>query len=188
VAARRGFADARGFCHVHTWQFQQIAAPQGISEGYAPLVDAVAAALREALERAPREAATSTAALLATSETCPACRVLWEMEQERLQRFLVELGSVDRERSHGESAGLCLPHLRAAVACAPAAEIIACLLREGVRGLEELSEDLRSYALKRDALRGGLLNANEESAWRRALVSLTGERDGRALWSDEAQA
>jgi hypothetical protein len=38
---------------------------------------------------------------------------------------------------------------------------------------------MRSYALKRDALRRTLLNANEENARRRALVQLTGERTVR---------
>jgi hypothetical protein len=50
----------------------------------------------------------------------------------------------------------------------------------------QLSEDLHSYALKRDALRRGLLNATEESAWRRVLVELTGERAVLGPWSDEA--
>jgi predicted GTPase len=37
-AARCAFAAGRGFCPLHTWQFEQLASPQGISEGYAPLV------------------------------------------------------------------------------------------------------------------------------------------------------
>ena len=35
--ARVAFVSARGFCWVHTWLFQKIASPQGISEGYAPV-------------------------------------------------------------------------------------------------------------------------------------------------------
>jgi hypothetical protein len=34
---------------------------------------------------------------------------------------------------------------------------------------------MRSYVLKRDALRRGLQNRDEETAWRRALVQLAGE-------------
>jgi len=120
---------------------------------------------------------------LPTTETCPACRVLREMEEERLGEVLRQLGSMDAEPSHARSSALCLPHLRSALARAPSAETTAFLLREQVRRLEELSEDLRSYTLKRDALRRGLLNANEESAWRRALVVLAGERAVRGLWS-----
>ena len=35
---------------------------------------------------------------------------------------------------------------------------------------------LRSYPLKRDALRRGFINTQEEQAWWRALVQLVGER------------
>jgi hypothetical protein len=48
-----------------------------------------------------------------------------------------------------------------------------------VQLLEEISEDMRSYTLKRDALRRGLLNSHEKNAWRRALVQLVGERTVR---------
>lgn len=34
---------------------------------------------------------------------------------------------------------------------------------------------MHSYVLKRDAIRRGLLNDNEENAWRWALTQLTGE-------------
>jgi len=53
------------------------------------------------------------------------------------------------------------------------------LLREQVRRLEDLADDLRSYTLKRDALRRGLLHQEEADAWRRALVQLVGERAAR---------
>ncbi len=53
------------------------------------------------------------------------------------------------------------------------------LLRKQVRRLENLADDLRSYTLKRDALRRGLLHQEEEDAWRLALVQLVGERAAR---------
>jgi hypothetical protein len=60
------------------------------------------------------------------------------------------------------------------------------LLREQARRLADLAEDLRSYALKRDALRRGLLHQEEADAWRRALVQVVGERAARggALLAD----
>ena len=48
---------AHGFCRVHTWLFQQIAAPQGINLGYAPLVETAAAELRLLIGRPPHESA-----------------------------------------------------------------------------------------------------------------------------------
>ncbi len=53
------------------------------------------------------------------------------------------------------------------------------LLREQVRLLENLADDLHSYTLKRDALRRGLLHREEAGAWWRALVQLVGERAAR---------
>lgn len=40
-------------------------------------------------------------------------------------------------------------------------------------------QEITDYALKRDALRRGLLNQEETNAWRRALVQLVGERAAR---------
>jgi hypothetical protein len=139
----------------------------------------VAAELRQALAQAPGAAAARVGALVPTTETCPACRVLREMEDEQLRNILRRVSAEDAGPSHAPSLALCLPHLRSALGRAPSTETTAVLLREEVRRLEELSEDLRSYALKREALRRGLLNRDEESAWRRALVVLAGER---AVW------
>ena len=50
------------------------------------------------------------------------------------------------------------------------------LLSRQVQRLENIADDLQSYALKRDALRRGLLRPEEEYAWRPALVQLVGER------------
>ncbi len=43
ATARRAFAASGGLCPIHTWQFQEMASPQGISEGYAPLIEMLAA-------------------------------------------------------------------------------------------------------------------------------------------------
>jgi hypothetical protein len=47
--------------------------------------------------------------------------------------------------------------------------------------LEEIAEDMHTYMLKREALRRGLLNENEERAWLRALLQLSGERTSFTL-------
>jgi hypothetical protein len=177
-AARRAFADVRGFGQVHTWQFQQVASPLGLSEGYAPLIDAVGAELRRAVRESSQDAVARVRTLLTTEETCPACRTLREMEREQVRRLLDQWGSACGERPGLEGPGLCLPHLHAALAVTRSPEITSLLLREEVGRLEELSEDLRNHALKRNALRRGLLNSNEEAAWWRALVILVGARAG----------
>jgi hypothetical protein len=98
-----------------------------------------------------------------------------------LSRFLNHIPTAESQAVYVRSPGLCLPHLRAALAASPPSEVAEFLLREQVRHLEEVSEDMRSYSLKRDALRRGLLNTDEDNAWRFALLQLTGERTARVL-------
>ncbi len=194
AAAQRAFAAERGLCPVHTWQYQEMASPQGISDGYAPLIEALAGELSHLIECPPEQASEALAALLATTATCPACRLLRETTIERIQQLLIHLTSQEGRADYLSSAGLCLPHLQLALAHLqrPAEEtsehsaLAEFLLREQVRRLAELAKDLRSYALKRDALRRGLLHQEEASAWHRALVQVVGERAARgdALMAD----
>ncbi|OGO42194.1 MAG: hypothetical protein A2Z04_06490 [Chloroflexi bacterium RBG_16_57_9] len=101
-------------------------------------------------------------------------------EQAQIQQLLARLATTEGQKLYTRTPGLCLPHLRAAIEMAPD-PVAQFLLREQVQRSEEISEDLRSYTLKRDALRRGLLNKQEENAWRRALVQLVGERNVRVV-------
>jgi hypothetical protein len=174
--AQRAFILTHGFCSVHTWQFQQIASPQGVCEGYAPLIEAVVAELRRLFDEAPEQAAVRVEALLSGTETCAACRVLHETETEQIGQFLTQMATPQGRQRYSRSEGSCLPHLHAALVTSSDGEVVQFLLQEQVRHLEEISEDMRTYTLKRDALRRGLLNTQEENAWRRTLVQLVGER------------
>jgi hypothetical protein len=50
------------------------------------------------------------------------------------------------------------------------------ILETQIHRFEELSEDLRSFLLKRTAIQRGLLNTEEQSAWARAMVKMVGDR------------
>ncbi len=172
--AQGEFASARGFCPVHTWQFQKIAAAQDLSAGYIALTQATAAELRRLSETATERTDAAIAALLPDPQACPACRVLRDAVGAQIRSLLAQVATEEGQARYARSAGVCLPHLRMALAIAGGAEA-AFLLREQARHLEETLEDLHGYVLKRAALRGGLLNASEESAWQRILVQLVGE-------------
>jgi len=172
--AQNEFASARGFCPVHTWQFQKIAAAQDLSAGYIALTRAVADELRRASALAPEQAITAISALLPAPDTCPACRVLRDAVGPQIRSLVAQIATEKGRALYARSAGLCLPHLRVALSIAEP-DVAAFLLREQARHLEETLEDLHSYVLKREALRAGLVNANEEGAWRRALIQLVGE-------------
>ncbi len=187
TTARLTFAAEHGLCPVHTWQFQEMASPQGISEGYAPLIETLAVELSRLIEHAVEGAAAPLAALLVDTATCAACRLVREIAGEQVEQLLAYLATAEGRADYVSSAGLCLPHLQAALAhvehsvngTIERSMIAEFLLRKQVRRLENLADDLHSYTLKRDALRRGLLHQEEADAWRRALVQLVGERAAR---------
>jgi len=175
-SARQTLAEHRGLCCQHTWQLQATASPQGISEGYVPLMDSTLAVLRT-IERLEAAAAVQQLALfLATPETCPACQLLRKLSNVIVPVLVNQLATTDGRQRYTRGRGLCLPHLRATLSVELPDETAAFLIKSQIRRLEEISEDMRSYTLKREALRRGLHNRDEENAWRRALVQLVGER------------
>jgi ribosome biogenesis GTPase A len=185
--ARQAFGRAGGFCPAHTWQFQQIAAPQDLSAGYVPLIRQVERALeRTLLDDSLSAVASRVGALLQTSSGCTACRVLDETERSSTAAYLETLPH-DRA-AEAEEDELCLTHLRDVLAAAPDLEVAQRLIHTHVDRLGELVEDMQSYSLKRDAVRRGLINSHEGQAWRRAIVQLAGERTARGvvLGPDEA--
>jgi len=183
--ARGAFAAVRGFCHVHTWQFQQVSSPQGIAEGYVPLVEAVADELRQFADLSPSESAARMRTLLPESRGCPACQVLRDTAQAKVGELLASLGTDRGRADYSQSAGVCLPHLYMILAHEPATEIAELLLRHQAQRLQELSEDMQSFVLKRDARRRGLIDDRERDAWWRALVQLTGERAAQYSWPEK---
>jgi ribosome biogenesis GTPase A len=175
-SAQRAFAAARGFCPIHTWQFSQIGSPVGLSSGYAPLVESIAAALRSLLDGNAESRAADLSGMSPAAGGCVACDVLRRTEAREIDKLLHTLADTPGQIAYEAVEGFCLPHLRAALSSSPRAELARWLVEDQVRRLDELGEDLRGYVLKREALRRGLINAREERAWRRALVALVGER------------
>jgi len=175
--AQQSFAQAHGFCQVHTWQFQPFTSPQGLSAGLGPLIETVLADLRRIIETPPAEIMPQVEARLSAPKVCAACRIAEEAQRAAVAHFLQEIETAEGRRRYAHSSGLCLRHLRAILARKPRQQTTSYLLRQQAQRLEEISEDMRSYVLKRAALRRGLTNSDEEGAWRRALVQLVGERN-----------
>jgi GTP-binding protein EngB required for normal cell division len=184
-SARRDFAAAGGFCAVHTWQFQRIASPHGLSVGYAPLIETVVDQLKALSDQAPSAAAEGVAALIQQPQHCPACALLREVEQAQVDELQQRLTAPEAREAYRRSLGLCLPHLRGVLAADPPIDLSRFLIAEEARGLEATAENMRSYALKHAATRRWLENRDERTAYWRALTHLIGERNVRALWPDE---
>jgi len=173
---RRAFIGSKGFCKFHTWQFEKISSPQGISEGYVTWVEKVASELRQTAHLPSIMQKNQIDKLLPDSENCLACKTLRERETALLEKFIDYLATQEGQDYYRRSLGLCLPHLRKAFAINPSGEIKEFLLLEQARHFEELSEDMHSYTLKRDAIRRSLANDNEDNAWMYALIQLVGAR------------
>jgi ribosome biogenesis GTPase A len=175
------FPAVGGFCPAHTWQFQQIAAPQDLSAGYAPLLEHVQQDVARARGEPPLAAASRLRGHVQGGESCRACRVLAETERTETRDALQRVESGGKEMHAVLSAGWCLAHLHAALSTEPEADIAQRLIEGQADQLLESLEDMRGYALKRAAVRKGLINSREADAWRRALVQLVGERTARGV-------
>jgi GTP-binding protein EngB required for normal cell division len=172
--ARDEFAGRRGFCSVHTWQFEQIASPVGLSAGYVALMDGTVDALMR-LEGAD-DIAAAARALPPGIQGCAACDVLAGSGIEATAALVEPLASNDARDADERAGGLCVPDLVNTLATNTSPELARRLVDLQIERLRDTADDMRAFVLKRDAIRRGLINANEEKAWRGALVRLVGER------------
>jgi hypothetical protein len=163
-------AETGGFCPLHTWLYAHLASPVGIAAGNARLASRVAAALRDAADgcRDARELA-GRVAVLARATACPACAVLARTEGEAVWELAA------RAPSAAEPPPLCLRHLALVLEKHPALPTGRVAASALAAMLQRSSENMRAYALKREALRRGLITAEEASAYSDALRLLAGQ-------------
>jgi small GTP-binding protein len=176
---RDAFVREGGFCPLHTWQFEQIASPQTISHGFAPLLESIAVKLEQLAEVRSPEAAVPLDALIHGDRTCTVCAFLRREEESAIRRFLADLAVQPRRKSFEASFGICLPHFITALQRTTDHDTRKLLLRHQVLKLEETVDNMRSYAVKRGSLRRELIGAGEENAWNDALRRIVGERNIR---------
>lgn len=162
-------ADAGGFCPLHTWQYARLASPVGISAGNARLASQLASALRDAGtgSREPAELAAQVACL-ARARHCPACAIVAATERQAAAALAAQPPA---------AAGLpvlCLRHLALAVQSCSALPAGRAMTSALATALQRASENMRAYALKREALHRGLITADEASAYSDALRLLAG--------------
>jgi len=181
---QRAFADQLGFCPLHTWQLAAIASPQGLSLGYPKLLERLSDTLSGLLD-GPSESAGSVAALVRSAQTCQVCLLLQSEEQGHIARLSQLLAEPAGREAYTRGHGVCLRHLALLLAASPSADVGRFLLGAAARRFDQLSEDMRNYAIKRDAIRSGLLTGDEEQAHLRALVRLAGHQGLCGVWSAE---
>lgn len=163
-------ALAGGFCPLHTWQYAAIASPLGISAGYPKLAAAVADALESISDQdgTVAELASRVAAVAPQPGTCPLCAALAERERKAVSE------AVGQAPAAPTAAVLCLRHLALALAAGPAPDTGRAMVRALAGALRREGDNMRVYALKREALHSGLVTEEESRAHLDALRRLAG--------------
>jgi len=168
-----------GFCPLHTWQYTAVASPLGISAAYARL----AASVADALERLSNqdspgaELARKIAGLTAQPGKCPVCAALGDRERTAVTELIAQ--------GPPEPAALCLRHLAQALSAGMKPEAAQVLLRGLAARLRRDSEDMRAFALKREAYHSRLVTAEESRAHADALRRLAGLPALTHPWHDQ---
>ncbi|MEO6997208.1 MAG: hypothetical protein ABI112_03915, partial [Terracoccus sp.] len=173
---QRLHAESRGFCSLHTWQYYEMASPLGVSAGYAMLAESTAAALNMAASEESREGrpisrlAAAVATLATPRDGCPVCQALAEAEHGEASRMVHTVWE-----GGAELPPLCLHHLALVLRAGPRIPDGQALVRSLAARLRRSSEDMRSYALKREAYDQRLLTDEEAHAYLESLQLLAGD-------------
>ena len=171
-----------GFCPLHTWQYAAVASPLGIAAGYAKLAASIADAL-ESLSRQDSTAADlarGVAALTTEAGNCPVCAALADRERTAIAGLISQVPPA--------AAALCLRHLALALSAGVDAGAVRALLHALAATLRRDSEDMRAYALKREAYHSALVTAEESRAHLDALRRLAGPPALTQPWTDQESA
>ncbi len=175
---QRQHALASGFCSLHSWYYATIASPQGTCLAYPPLLDVMAARLRALANSAAssQSLVDGIAELLPTSVRCPACQLVGTLEKTSAKEIVGALteGAPDAQSSFPP---LCLVHLHAVLNAKPGTEQSRSLVQAQAGVFERIAEDMRTSALKHDAIRRELVTNEEHHAHRTALLRLVGHRN-----------
>lgn len=170
---RRAFADAGGFCRLHTWRYNTIASPQGTCLGFPSLTERWSARLLDLAEGSdpPAGAAEVIRRLAGQPDRCPVCQACDQAEEEALEAARLRLASI--EAVDRESA-FCLDHLAKVIERLRDEAVTRALLRRQAGLFERIGDDMRRYALKFEAIRRPLASRAETASPGRALRLLAG--------------
>jgi len=126
--------------------------------------------------QSPPGPGASLSARLSPAARCHVCRTLDDSERTHLKWLVRGVGDAKFRDWYAASDGLCLPHLRRALAYVKDEEAVAFLVEVAKAKLKPLLADLREYLRKRDwNNRSEPKHPWEQASWVRAVAFLTGE-------------
>jgi hypothetical protein len=152
---------AHGFCNRHAYQWLQTAHILGTALIYDQLLtDTTEVLERMRFRKASilsrvvfawrRRGARTDANALMPGGICPICMLLAEQERTLISTLVDALHEKPFRHAYAQSAGLCLPHLRRALAAAPDETAFSMLRDVAIRDQERLHEHLREIIRKHD--------------------------------------
>ena len=179
---RSKLASRGGLCPLHTWQYSEIASPQGIAASFPIVLTTLSRRLGNLAEADGRNTLEAeTKKLLTKPEQCGACQEQFGVEEQFITEVLQDI-TAHRGEGPAKMPVLCLPHLSAVLRKLPDSELAGQIVAFQAAILELLAENLERYALKHDALRRGLQSEDERVAYHQALSQLVGDKRLHAPW------
>lgn len=177
-SAQEQFALEIGFCPLHSWQLLSMASPYGASIGFSGLSETLAGRLK----RAAHKTNETVWELVKDSRSCRVCKLVANWETGVIHALAERLKMPDGKSNYLDSQGACLRHLAMLLDAVPKDET-DWLIAHAAERFGQDAEDMRTYAMKQEALRRGLQNKNEEDAYRRMMIRLVGDRSVCIPWT-----
>ncbi len=188
IPAREEFNQARGYCREHAWLLVRRGASLGAAILMLDVLETVLRVLEadRSNERTgfswqqwwpgnPPAPAAGLIAGLTPQALCPVCRHVATGEAYYLAALLAHLSGPDSlAPAYETSDGLCLPHLRRALAEAPDGPNRETLIRLQKAVWERLRLELREFIRKNDYRFAKESVGEEGTAWLRAIELLAG--------------
>jgi hypothetical protein len=169
---------ARGFCRTHAWHVQEEinASALGVAILYEGLVRTLLRELDGPGPRGGKRQVARAANTLAVQQECPACTHQATVEDHLLRNLLDHLGQDEFAAAFGQSAGLCLPHLRQVLqlpgSAGPKTHLLA--LQQDIWA--QLERDLAEFIRKYDYRASGEAMGDEGTSARRAIEQMAGAK------------
>lgn len=184
-SVRSALATNGGLCALHTWQYAEIASPQGIAGSYPAVLKALCRRLRTMAESNPAGGLSASArSLLAGQEKCRACQEQLAA-QEKVIRDILEKVTASGGQDAAGLPVLCLPHLSAFLRKVRDTGLGRVIVHFEAALFERLAENMERYSLKHNALRRELQSNDERVAYHRGLSQLVGSKSLQSPWHVE---
>ncbi len=171
-------AEAGGFCAMHTWQYADLASPQGVCSAYPQVLLRFSEELVDLAEgRASKHGVNGVSSPpLPPAESCPACQKAAAAEQRAIREFAAIFeNAADEAEIPGKR--FCLTHLEEILRALRSTAAGKRLLLRDSETFRRVAENLQRYALKHEGRRSDLITEEEWQAPKQALMLLAGHRN-----------